>query len=135
MDESTTEKIIDWATVMNVCGYESLVETIIKSGLKDARQALKLLAKAIKAANSADVALYAHRLKGVGMTMGATGLSEKAYRLECAGDEKDIETAASLLGDVEDEFEKVTTFLSESDWIEAARQQQENRQTEQLETK
>lgn len=135
MDGHTTEKIIDWVTVMDVCGDESLVETIIKSGMKDARQALRLLAKAIEAANSADVTLYAHRLKGVAMTMGATGLSEKAYRLECAGDEKDIEKAASLLGDVEDEFEKVTTFLSESDWIETARQQQENKQVEQLETK
>ena len=129
MDESVVEKIIDWAMIMDVCGYESLVKVIIKSSLKEARQTVRLLAKAIKAGNSEDVALYAHRLKGVAMMMGATRLSERAYQLECVDEERDMVTAVVLLEQVKDEFEKVRLFLSKDGWIEKAKKQ-ENTKTE-----
>ena len=54
--------------------------------------------------------------------LAAEQLGEKAYRLECAGDQGDIETAASLFDDLKDELERVISFLSRADWIEAAKQ-------------
>jgi len=45
MAESVAEKIIDWAVIMDVCGYESLVKKIIKSSLKDAGQTVRLLTR------------------------------------------------------------------------------------------
>ena len=129
MDESANEKTIDWSLIMDVCGYESLVMEIVALSIKDAGKSVRLLSKAIKAGKSEDVALYAHRLKGVAMTMGATRLSEKAYRFECAGDEKDIEGAALLFDDLRVETEKVISFLSRNDWMEVAKQQ-ENSQSE-----
>lgn len=128
MNKITDEKIIDWATIMDVCGYEDMVEEVIKSSMEEAGQTVGLLAKAIKTDNSADVALYAHRLKGVAMTMGATVLSKKAYRVECAGDEKDIKTAALLFNDLKDEIDKVIAFLSRADWIETAKQGNGNKE-------
>lgn len=128
MDEIAAEKIIDWAMIMDVCGYEDMAKEIIKLSLKDARQTVGLLAKAVKAGNPENVALYAHRLKGVAMTMGATQLSEKAYCLECAGDKEDIEAAPLLLDDAKDEFEKVMLFLSRANWIEKAKQQNDNKE-------
>ena len=107
MDESAAEKIIDWAMIMDVCGYESLVKKIIPLSLKDAGQTMKLLAKAIKACNSEDVTLYAHRLKGVAMTMGAAKLAEKTQSIECAGNEKDLVNATSAFHDLEEEAETV----------------------------
>jgi len=63
------------------------------------------------------------------MTMGATRLSEKAYHLECAGEERDMVTAVVFLEQVKDEFEKVRLFLSKDDWIEIAKQE-ENKHVE-----
>lgn len=115
------EKVISWAMIMDICGYEDIVEKIIKSNLKDARDTVKLLAKAIKSGCSKDIILYAHRLKGVAMTMGAVSLSDAAYRIEEIVEEKGIEPAACLFAEVQDEFEKVISFLSRSDWIEKAK--------------
>ncbi len=131
MDINTTEKIIDWASAMDACGDEDTIKEIAKLFLKESKQDIKLLTKAIKAGNSVAIASHAHRLKGKAMMMGVVRLSEKACRLECAGDEKDIEVAALLFDDVKHEFEKVYSFLSRADWIEVSKQQENSKEAEQ----
>jgi HPt (histidine-containing phosphotransfer) domain-containing protein len=123
MKKNVSEKIIDRAALMDTCGYESMAEEIVKVSLGDIKQSLELLGKAIKAANSADIELYAHRLKGVAMTMGAAKLAERAYSIECAGNEEDIETAASAFDGLKEDAESVMSFLSRDDWIEEAKRQ------------
>jgi len=107
---------------METCGDEDMVEEIVKIFLEDAPRCVELIADAIKSKNPKDLKLYAHRLKGSARHVAAKQLSGKAYRLECAADEKDIEAAASLLGDIKDEFKKIHSFLSRTDWIEKAKQ-------------
>ena len=123
MNETTTERIIDWTMLMDICGYENMVEKIVKLSAKDAGQTSKLLTKAIKCSESKDIALYAHRLKGIAMTIGAVQLSEKTYLLECAGNEKNIDDPPLLFNDVKVELTKVLDFLSRADWMEMAKQQ------------
>lgn len=123
MNKVTSEKVIDWATLMDVCGDESVIKEIVTISIKDVDEAMGLLAEAIETGNSADVALYAHRLKGVAMTMGAHLLSEGAYQLECAGNKEDMAAAVTLIEQVKEEFEKVRSFLSRADWIETAKGQ------------
>ena len=121
------ETIITWSDVMETCGDEDMVEQIVKIFLKDAPRCVELIADAIKTKNPKDLKLYAHRLKGSAGHVAAKQLSEVAYRLECAADEKDIETAASLFDSVKNEFRKVLSFLSRDDWFETAKQQDENK--------
>ena len=58
----------------------------------------------------------------------AKQLVEKAYRLECAGKENDMEAFASLFEDLKSELENVMSFLSRDDWIEIAKEQSRNKQ-------
>jgi len=123
MDETAGKKIIDWSLLMDVCGYEDMVKKVIRLSLADAGETMMLLGKGINGGNSKNIALYAHRLRGVAMTMGASSLSQVAYDLECAGEEKDMPKAVLLIEQVKDEFEKVRRFLSEDGWIEKAKKQ------------
>ena len=122
-----SEDVIDWACAMNVCNDENVIKETVRAILEDGPQCIKSIAEAVKAENPADVRLYAHRLKGAAMTIGARRLSEKACRLECAGEEKDVAAAASLFDDVQGEFEKLKLFLSGDDWIQRAKQQENNK--------
>ena len=80
------------------------------------------LADAVKTQKPKDISLYAHRLKGLAGHVTAKRLLEKAYRLECAGREEDVDVAALIFEEARDEFEKVISFLSKADWIERAKE-------------
>ena len=130
VDVCNTEAVISWSSIMKACGDENLVKEIVEIFLDDAPRSLELAAGAIEAGDPEGVKLYAHRLKGAARHIAAKELSEEAYRLERASREKDMAIAARLFEQVRDEFEKVVSFLSQSDWIERAKQL-ENQQTKQ----
>ena len=127
VDVCNNEAVISWTSIMEICGDEHLAKEIVEIFLDDAPRSIEFIADAIKAENPKDVKLYAHRLKGSAGHVAARQLSEMAYHLERAGDKKDMATAASLFEQVRAELEKVASFLSQSDWIERAKQQ-ENKQ-------
>ena len=111
-----------------------MIRDVAEAVLEDGPLCIKSIAKAIRAENPADVQLCAHKLKGTAMAIGATRLSQTASRLEleCTGEEKDIAVAISLFDDVQAEFEKLVFFLFEADWIETAKQQNDDKQIDQL---
>jgi signal transduction histidine kinase/CheY-like chemotaxis protein len=126
---------VDWTDIMKIYDYEDTIKEVVGVILVEAPQSIESLAEAIRAKDSKDIQYYGHKLKGTARHIGAVQLSEKAGRIECAGRHKDINTAASLFGDIQSEFEELTSFLSQPDWMEIAKQQQENTQVEQLKTK
>ena len=127
-DSQTSEYVIDWKAVIDICDDEMVIKEIADAFLEDAPQTMTIIAEAIKAENPEDVQLYSHKLKGAAMTIGASRLPQIAYRLENAGREKDIPTAALLFEQLQDEFEELVSFLSEDNWMEIAKQQ-ENKKT------
>ena len=133
-DIQSNEEVLDWGTAMNICGDEDVIRDVAEAVLEDGPLCIKSIAKAIRAENPADVQLCAHKLKGTAMAIGATRLSQTAGRLEleCTGEEKDIAVAISLFDDVQAEFEKLVFFLFEADWIETAKQQNDDKQIDQL---
>jgi HPt (histidine-containing phosphotransfer) domain-containing protein len=92
---------------------EDIIKEVAKTVLEDVPQSLELLTKAIKAEDSKDIRHYAHKLKGTARHVGAAQLSEKVGSLERVEDEKDINTAASLIGEIQTECEKLVSFLSQ----------------------
>ena len=124
----SSEEVVDWAAVKNICDDETVIKEIVNAFLKDGPQTITSIADAIKVENPADVQSYAHKLKGAALSIGASRLPEVAHRLECAGQEKDIATAASLFDNLQSEFEKLVSFLSEANWIEIAKQQKNKEQ-------
>ena len=111
---------------MKIVGDEDMVKKIITIFLDDSLKSIELIDQAIKTSNSKDVMLYAHRLKGSSRHICTEQLGEVAYRLECAGNEGNIDAAVGFFEELKVEFEKVKTFLSRSDWIEIAKQQEIN---------
>ncbi len=126
---------VDWTDIMKICDDEDTIKEVVGVILVETPQSIESLAEAIRAKDLKDIQYYGHKLKGTARHIGAVQLSEKAGRIECAGRHKDINTAASLFGDIQSEFEKLASFLSQPDWMEIAKQQQENAQVEQLKTK
>ena len=126
---------VDWTDIMKIYDDEDIIKEVVGVILVETPQSIESLAEAIRAKDSKDIQYYGHKLKGTARHIGAVQLSEKAGRIECAGRHKDINTAVSLFGDIQSEFEKLMSFLSQPDWMEIAKQQQENAQVEQLKTK
>jgi len=125
---SAEQRVINWADLMERLGDEEVINEVIPIFLEDNGERMAKLAEAVQAGMAEDVKLYAHSIKGAAANVGAEGLSALAYRLECAGRQKDMATAVTLLRDVEAEFEKVVKFLSEPNWAETAKRQSEANQ-------
>ncbi len=124
----SSEDLVDWASITNICDDETVIKEVAKAFLGSGPQTMSSIADAIEAKKPSDVQLYAHKLKGAALIVGASRLSQMAYRIECAGREEDIAEAASLIDDVQSEFKKLVSFLSGADWIEIAKHQQDNKQ-------
>ncbi|MHC4461366.1 MAG: CBS domain-containing protein [Planctomycetota bacterium] len=122
-DTRKKENIIDWASIVEVCGDEDVIKEIVEIFLQDGPLCIESIADAIKVKKPADIKLYAHKLKGSASHVGATQLYQTAHHLECAARKKEMATTDSLFEDVKAEFEKVISFLSRDDWIEIAKQQ------------
>ena len=128
--QQNSEDIIDWTSIAKICDDEDMIKRLAKTILEKGPKNIKSLAEAIQAQNPKDILLYAHKLRGEALAIGATCLSEKVERVELAGEEKDIKTAALLFDDVQAEFDKVVSFLSQPDWIEIAKQQEIKKQAQ-----
>ncbi|HIJ54258.1 MAG TPA: response regulator [Planctomycetes bacterium] len=118
---------VDYTAIMKAYGDEDIIKETAKVILKEYPQTIDSLTEAITDRDSKNISHCAHKLKGAARHICAMQLSEGAGRVERAGNEKDIDTAASLFGDIKSEFEKLMSFLSQPDWMEIAKQQQENR--------
>jgi len=125
------DQFVDWALAIKYCGGEDVIKRVAESILEDGPETLIALKKAIEAGNCKDIMLYAHKLKGVVMTLGAVGLPKKALQLEKAAQQEDLTEAQPLFNEVEIEFNKLASYLSDPDWVKNAKQQ--NSHKEQIE--
>jgi HPt (histidine-containing phosphotransfer) domain-containing protein len=116
------DRIIDWASLLDICGEEDMVEELVEASVEDAMECMALLNQAVLTKDLETIELYAHRLKGVSMVMGAATLTPLAYALEQAGNEDRLEDVSGLLAPIQETFDQVSAFLSQDNWIEMAKQ-------------
>jgi len=128
--QQNNEDVVDWASIAKICDDENMINRLAKTILENGPKHIKSLAESIQIQNPKDVLLYAHKLRGEALAVGATQFAEKAERIELAGEEKDIKTAALLFDDFQAEFEKLVLFLTQPDWMELAKQQENNKQVQ-----
>jgi signal transduction histidine kinase/CheY-like chemotaxis protein/HAMP domain-containing protein len=122
LQEDVVECPIEWAFVMETCGEEEIIEVIVGCFLDDVPGMLQALQQAIEEGNVKDIRLYAHKVKGSALNIGARKLGEKVALVEDAGDDGDVKTAGRLFDAVETELDRAVAFLSEPSWIEKAKQ-------------
>jgi HPt (histidine-containing phosphotransfer) domain-containing protein len=119
--KDTAECPGDWDFVMKICGDEETIEVIADSFLSDLPDMVQSLRNAIDGGNGKEILLYAHKIKGSALNIGARKLADKAEPIEDAADDGDVQTAGELLGAMVTEFDKVIAFLSERGWVEKAK--------------
>jgi signal transduction histidine kinase/DNA-binding response OmpR family regulator len=115
------DELIDFQAVSEICGDPAVIKEVAKMFLKDSPRCIKSIAEAIKSANPKHIRMYAHSLKGASLQIGARKLAEFAYQLECAGRDKNMQDVPVLFNAVQDEYSRLTLFLSQPNWFEMAR--------------
>lgn len=120
--QSDTTEMINYNAVKDICGDESVITEVVEMFLKDSPRCISSIAEAIKSANPKHIRMYAHSLKGASLQIGANKLGDVAHQLECAGRDKLMRDIPVLFSTVQDEYGKLTLFLSQPNWMELAKQ-------------
>jgi len=115
-------ELVDWNSIIEICDDEGVIKEVVDMFLKDSPRCINSIAEAINSSNAKHIRMYAHSLKGASLQIGARNLGEVAYKLECAGRDKELQDAPALFTSVQDEYGKLTLFLSQPDWIQQAKQ-------------
>ncbi len=119
-------EIVCWQSIKSVCSDEDILCEIAALILEDDPNTMATIEKAVAAKDFADIRLYAHKLKGSAMTIGANKLKDACYRLECAGKDKTADVIEKLFEEVKTEFEKLVSFRAQPGWITKVKQQEQN---------
>jgi PAS domain S-box-containing protein len=121
-DEQYGEFPVDFAIIRKIYDDEDVLKETIKVFFKDAPQTIELLVEAIEATDSKNVKLYAHKLRGSARHVAARKLSDMLFHLETKGREGELEGAKALFANIQTEFDKLKSFLSQPNWTELAEQ-------------
>jgi signal transduction histidine kinase/CheY-like chemotaxis protein/HPt (histidine-containing phosphotransfer) domain-containing protein len=119
-------ELIDFQAISEICDDPVVIKEVAKIFLKDSPRCIKSIAEAIKSANPKHIRMYAHSLKGASLQIGAKKLAEFAYQLECAGRDKNMQDVPVLFNTIQDEYSRLTLFLSQPNWLEQARDSAQN---------
>jgi HPt (histidine-containing phosphotransfer) domain-containing protein len=91
---------------------DEFVGELAATFLEDAPVQLSTLRGALERGDAEEAHRAAHTLKSNGATFGAQGFSELCRRLEDVARDGGLEGAARLLGEAEDEYDRVEKALS-----------------------
>jgi len=120
---SKIRTIIDWQALSAVCDDNEVIAEVVDAFCEDAPQSMEKILAAIRENDFANLELYAHRIKGATATIGAKTVAEITAQLERAGKEEDLETAESLIEQVQAEVDDLLSFLAEPDWLQKIKEQ------------
>ena len=123
VDEQYGELPVNFAIIQKIYDDKDVLKETVKVFLEDAPQTIELLAEAIEAMDSKNVKMYAHKLRGLARHVAASKLSDMLYPLETKAREGELEGSEELFADIQTEFDKLKSFLSQPNWIESAWQQ------------
>lgn len=119
-EEIDPKELIDFKAVTEICDDPEVIKEVAKMFLKDSPRCIKSIAEAIKSSSPKHIKMYAHSLKGASLQIGANKLADFAYQLECAGRDKNMNDVPVLFNAVQDEYSRLTLFLSQPNWLEMA---------------
>ncbi len=129
-DEQYGELPVDFAIIKKIYDDEEVLNETVKIFLEEAPQTIELLAGAIEAKDSKNVKIHAHKLKGLARHVAARKISDMLYHLETKGRKEELEGSEALFADIQTEFDKLKSFLSQPNWIESAGQQTDQKKIE-----
>jgi len=120
-DEQYGEVPVDLGIIQKIYVDKDVLKEAVKIVLKDAPQTIELLAQAIGAKDSKNIKVYAHKLKGSARHVAARKLSDMLFNLETKGRDGELEGSEALFTDIQSEFDRLISFLSEPNWMDTAK--------------
>ncbi|MCP4614080.1 MAG: PAS domain S-box protein [Planctomycetes bacterium] len=123
VDEQYNELPVDYEIIKKIYEDEEILKETVKIFLEEAPQTIELLAEAIEVKDSKNVKIHAHKLKGLARHVAARKISDMLLDLETKGRKDELEGSETLFADIQTEFEKLRSFLSQPNWTESAEQQ------------
>ena len=130
-DGGAETPVIAWDQLIDRIGDENLIRELMPICVQDNKTRLESLREAVEANDSAEVKLYAHAIKGSSANLGAERLSEVARGLEHTAAAGDLSGAQASFETIRAEFARFEDFVSQSDWVERAKQQDTTEGSEQ----
>jgi HPt (histidine-containing phosphotransfer) domain-containing protein len=112
---------VEWADVYGRIGNESIIAEFATSFLKNSQTLVLSLKSSVQASCIDRIELYAHALKGSASNIGAIPLAKKAWLIEKAASDRQIEGIQELLEACEQEYFALKSLLESPDWIERAK--------------
>ncbi len=97
-----------------VGGNEALLKDILMMALQEIPIYIEKLKIALDENNPGETRMQGHSIKGMGATVAAHGLRDVAYQIEVSGKKGEMDKARSLIGKLEQEFEKLVLMASGS---------------------
>ena len=122
-DEQYGQVPVDFAIIRNIYDDDDVLKETVKVFLEDAPQTIELLDEAIAAKDFRNVKMYAHKLRGLARHVAARKLSDMLYPLETKAGKGELEGTEELFADIQTEFDRLKSFLSQPNWTESAGQQ------------
>lgn len=114
------DTLMDWSKAMKYCGDETVIKRIANSILVDVRRNLELLGEYATQENFKDARIYAHKIRGTLLSIGADIVAQKAEEVEYAT-EKEVSGIGLMIDSLKIEFDKLAKFLEQPDWIDKAK--------------
>ena len=125
-DVEVGEEIINFNQLVTLLGGEAPIREITPIYLADNKKYFAQLTEAVKSGDVGVVRSSAHAIKGAARNLAAKRLMDIAGQMERAGRENDLQMASAILSELETEYARVASFLSQPDWIEIAKNQAKN---------
>ncbi|WP_169853285.1 ATP-binding protein [Anaerohalosphaera lusitana] len=123
----TNDVELDWEAALKYCGDESVIKRIANSICEDGPKTLKSLRNAIDVGRSKDVLLFAHKLRGNALTIGAKELPAICDKIEQMGRDEDLSGIEELYEQANQEFNRLVSFLKNPKWMEISKRNSRER--------
>jgi CheY-like chemotaxis protein len=101
---------------------EAFTQEVIAAWLSKNPETMTALKEAVKTGNAEDIFTLAHTIKGSAATICADAVARAAFPLETAGKDESLYDIETLFSNLQTEFDRLKTFLSQPDWMDKAKQ-------------
>lgn len=107
---------LKWETLVNICGDEEMVCSIVDVFMEEGVYALEMIDKAAAARDIKELKLYCHRMKGTARYIGDNNFVQACLDAEIAADEGDLDEAVRLSKKIKPITEKYLEFFKKDNW-------------------
>ena len=100
-----------------ICDDPEILQVVAQTVLEEAPQVLEQLAEAVAGRDVPNIQLLAHRIKGTAKNQAAQNLADKAFALELAAKNNQVQNAQAMLDEIQKALSSLSEFLARPDWL------------------